>query len=47
MTDLEKKSQELFGLYEKLDEVDEEADQVQSTDLAAGKKSGNPAKKSG
>ena len=37
MTDLEKKSQELFRLYEKLDEVDEEADQVQSTDLVAGK----------
>jgi peptide/nickel transport system permease protein len=37
MTDLEKKSQELFRLYEKLDEVDEEADQVQSTDLVAGR----------
>ncbi|MFL7869057.1 MAG: ABC transporter permease [Anaerolineales bacterium] len=37
MTDLEKKSQELFRLYEKLDEVDEEAGQVQSTDLVAGK----------
>ena len=37
MTDLEKKSEELFRLYEKLDEVDEEAGQVQSTDLVAGK----------
>jgi peptide/nickel transport system permease protein len=37
MSNLEKKSQELFGLYEKLGEADEDVDQSQLTDLVAGK----------